>query len=124
MKYDLKPEDQRKVKLFAHRGEAIVFWMSLGALIFLVIISLFRYFYLDKIAQEYNNLARDTHPVLIELQKLKAQNDSLQNLQYDLIHTVQTVQDSMEKMRKSRQPAPEPPTRKKTKKEVIVLPDY
>ncbi len=42
-KFDLKPKDQGKINLFANKGEAIVFWLSIAGLIFLAIVSGFRY---------------------------------------------------------------------------------
>lgn len=131
MKYDLKPQDQRKVKLFAHRGEAIVFWLSLGALIFLAIISLFRYFYLDKISDQYNKLVGEAHPIIFQLKEIKAQNESLQDEQASLNDSLIMMQDSLEIMRgdlqKLRQKTVERsalPIVKKPKQEVIILPDY
>lgn len=131
MKYDLKPEDQRKVKLFAHRGEAVVFWISLAALIFLILISLFRYFYLDKIVKEYNKLAGQTHPVMLKLNEVKTQNEFLLTRQQqfaDSLHitldSLARVQSALKQLRQKipKRKGPAPPQKAKSK--VLVLPDY
>ena len=131
MKYDLKPQDQRKVKLFAHRGEAIVFWISLGALIFLAIISLFRYFYLDKIADQYNKLVGEAHPIILQLKDIKAQNDSLKKEQTWLKESLFMMEDStkqlkadMQKLRQEKLQKPVVPIIEKPKPDVIILPEY
>ncbi len=54
---DLKPRDPGKITLFANTGEAIVFWLSLGGLIFLAIITLFRYFTAERVGRDYRTLA-------------------------------------------------------------------
>ncbi len=131
MKYDLKARDQRKVKLFAHRGEAVVFWISLGALIFLAIISLFRYFYLDKIVVEYNRLAGEAHPIVLQLREIKAQNDSLKTEQVNMSDSLRFMRKNLEqlkiklkKIQQTKAKRSAPAVTKKAQQGVLVLPDY
>lgn len=41
--FDLEPQDKRKITLFANKAEAIVFWLCIAGLIFVGIVSFFRY---------------------------------------------------------------------------------
>lgn len=81
-KFDFKPKDSSKIALFANKAEAIVFWLSIAGLIFLAIISTFRY--LNNRAMELDKAFRED--LLIRLEAVEAQNDSLsmelQNLNF------------------------------------------
>jgi len=67
-KIDLKPADTSRVTLFANKAEAIVFWLSLAGLIFLAIVSVFRY-YNNK---TYALQASDKHLLLQKISQLQA----------------------------------------------------
>lgn len=72
-KFDFKPRSSEKISLFANKAEAIVFWLSIAGLIFLAIVSTFRYLnnrtmQLDKAFQE---------DLLIRLEAVETQTDSL-----------------------------------------------
>lgn len=76
---DFKPRDRGKITLFANTAEAIVFWLSLGGLVFLGIITLFRYFTAEKTAHDYSTLvARQA-----ELNTAWESRSSLMNAQID-----------------------------------------
>lgn len=76
---DFKPRDRGKITLFANTAEAVVFWLSLGGLVFLGIITLFRYFTAERTAQDYSTLvARQA-----ELSTAWESRSSLMNAQID-----------------------------------------
>ena len=89
MKVDLKPENKSKIKLFANSGEAIVFWLSLAGLLFLALVSLFRFFYLKEVVNEYNSIARNVNPIIIQIEKLKEENKALKQSQNNLIKMIE-----------------------------------
>lgn len=72
MKFDLKPQDDRKVALFANSGEAIVFWLSLAGLIFLAIITIYRSLALNR-APGSGIPAAAQNELLQRFQQLEAQ---------------------------------------------------
>jgi len=118
-----------KVKLFAHKGEAVVFWICVAALVFWTITSLFRYFYLEKAVEEFNKLSDDSHPVVLQLKELKADNDSLLVEQNSLKQTVAALEDSasqlrsdISRLRRKTVPAVSPSV-VKPKTKVRILPD-
>ncbi len=82
---DFKPTERTKIKLFANTAEAIVFWMSLAGLIFLVIVSFFRFAYLseanlkhEQFQARYDNLAQKIEELALENATLEKRVDSLQ----------------------------------------------
>ncbi len=89
MKYNLKPEKKSKVRLFANSGEAIVFWLSIGGLIFLAIISIYRVNYLQSIINQYNSIGENINPVILKLEKLELENDSLRQTQDGLLKKIE-----------------------------------
>ena len=79
-KFDLKPQDNSKITLFANKAEAIVFWLSMAGLIFLGIVSLSRY--LTNKQSELETDFRQNLVTRIEIlegqnRMMKSQNDSL-----------------------------------------------
>jgi len=72
-KFDFKPKESSKITLFANKAEAIVFWLSVAGLIFLAIISTFRY--LNNRTIEFDEAFRED--LLMRLEAVEAQNDSL-----------------------------------------------
>ncbi len=124
------PKKIEKVKLFAHKGEAVVFWICLTALVFLAITSLFRYFYLDKVVKEYSTLSGEAHPIVLQLNKLQAENDSLMLEQDSLKQAVSALEDSamqlrsdLSKLENKKTGQPVPPIIAGPKSKVRVLPD-
>ena len=125
-----EPKKTKKVKLFAHKGEAVVFWICLAALVFLAITSLFRYFYLDKVAKEYNKRVGEAHPIVLQLNELQAENDSLRQEQISLKQVVSALEDSalqfrsdLSKLKNQKAGQPAPPLTAEPKSKVRVLPD-
>jgi len=78
---NLKARDESKITLFANKGEAIVFWLSVAGLIFLAIISVFRYYsnkslYMSEsekqtLLSKVDNLERTNQLYLSQLDSLK-----------------------------------------------------
>lgn len=75
MKFDFNPQSDEKVKLFAHWGEAIVFWLSLSALVFLAIVTTFRYFYLRNARIEFSKLDTAQKQILEKVEQLEVVTD-------------------------------------------------
>ncbi|MFQ5709553.1 MAG: hypothetical protein ACE5HO_19015 [bacterium] len=73
-KFDLKPQDQSKITLFANKAEAIVFWLALAGLIFLAIVSLFR-FLTNKQAEIDKEVRKE---LLVKIETIEKQNQALQ----------------------------------------------
>lgn len=84
MRYTNKPLEKTKINLFAHSGEAVVFWLALAGLLFLAIVSVYRGYHLQKIIDQYNGVAYEVNPLIINMQKVVAINDSL-NHEQDLL---------------------------------------
>jgi len=79
-KFDLKPKDQGKITLFANKGEAIVFWLSIAGLIFLAIVSGFRYLTNKQSALEKSfrqELITRIEALENQSRAVQSQNDSL-----------------------------------------------
>jgi len=76
---DFKPRDPRKVTLFANTGEAIVFWLSLGGLIFVAIVTLFRYFTAERLGRDYSVLESSQ----LELRSTWEKQSSIMSAQID-----------------------------------------
>lgn len=74
-KVDLKPKDQRKITLFANKAEAIVFWLSVAGLIFLAIVSGFRY--LTNQQSESDKAFRQE--LVTRIEALEAQNELMKS---------------------------------------------
>jgi len=119
-----------KVKLFAHKGEAIVFWICVAALVFWAVTSLFRYFYLEKAVDSYNQLTDKAHPVILQLKELRAENESLMFEQDSLKQIVSALEDSalqirsdLSKIQNKKTTPAAPPAAVKPKGKVRILPD-
>ena len=91
MNYSLKPLEKSRVRLFANSGEAVVFWLALAGILFLAIISVYRGYHLQKIIDQYNNVAFEINPLILNVQRVVAINDSLKNEQ----ETLKTKLDSV-----------------------------
>jgi uncharacterized protein YceH (UPF0502 family) len=79
--FDLQPKNKRKISLFANKAEAIVFWLCIAGLIFLGIVSFFRY--LGAAATEADKKFRRETQIRIrqleeENSRLEARLDSLE----------------------------------------------
>lgn len=81
-KFDLKVQDPAKITLFANKAEAIVFWLSVAGLIFLAIVSLFRY--LSNRRAELDESIRKE--LLMRIERLEDQNERL-NSRMDSLQT-------------------------------------
>ena len=114
MRYALKPAEKGKVRLFAHSGEAVVFWLALAGLVFLAIVSLYRGFYLQKVVDRYNGVAGDVNPLMLQMKRVIAINDSLE-VQLEAtrreLNATNAKLDSLEqRVRRAPAPATTPPT--------------
>ena len=56
MRVNFRPATDSSVTLFAHWGEAIVFWLSLGALVFLGIVFMFKYLYFKEVKADFSTM--------------------------------------------------------------------
>ena len=95
-KIDFKPENTGKITLFANKGEAIVFWISVAALIFLAMLYIFRYF---SGSRETANIEEiDARQTRLELQidSLKAENDRWEKQIEDLKNRIEELQNQTE----------------------------
>ncbi|MCH7756228.1 hypothetical protein IH970_14045 [candidate division KSB1 bacterium] len=81
-RFDLKPKDQSKITLFANKAEAIVFWLCITGLVFLGIVSFFRY--LGNRQSVANKKFREE--LLIRVQVLEEQNQAIRG-QTDSLQT-------------------------------------
>jgi len=81
LRFDFKVGNSSKIRLFANSGEAIVFWFCVAALIFLAIITFYRSYYLKTIVDEYHSLGKNINPILIQMQILESEKDSLSQQQ-------------------------------------------
>lgn len=70
---DIKPQDPSKLVLFANKGEAAVFWLSLAGLIFLTMLTVFRYFNYQR--ADRNLLAFETrqNQIFTQLEQIERQ---------------------------------------------------
>lgn len=98
MRFDFKPSSSSKVKLFANSGEAIVFWLCVAALIFLAIITFYRSYYLKMIVDEYHSLGENINPILIQMQILESEKDSLSQQQDHLKTKVRVLQSTADEL--------------------------
>lgn len=87
----LKPLQKTKIRLFANSAEAAVFWLALAGILFLAIISVYRGYHLQKIIDQYNSVAFEVNPFILNVQRVVAINDSLKNEQ----ETLKTKLDSV-----------------------------
>jgi hypothetical protein len=71
---DFKPEDQTPITLFSNWGEAIVFWLSIIGLIFLVILSVIRYFSVRQIDLDYRDLEKTQDTLVLKIEEVEQEN--------------------------------------------------
>ncbi|MFQ5636653.1 MAG: hypothetical protein ACE5IR_01500 [bacterium] len=91
-KFDLKPENPAKIKLFANTAEAVVFWLALAGLIFLAIVSFFRY-------QSNKQVLLDQgfrQEMQLKTEQLESQNLILENQIDSLRLQVQEIKGALE----------------------------
>ena len=89
-----------KVRLFANSAEAIVFWLSIGGLIFLALISFYRANYLQSIINQYNSLGKNINPIVLKLEELTLENDSLRKSQDSLLIKLNDMKKEDESLKK------------------------
>lgn len=90
-KFDLTPRNSDRITLFANKAEAIVFWLAIAGLLFLAIVSLFRY--LTNKQLETGEKFRSQ--IVRKIESLETQNQSLQN-QIDSLKTeIETLQSEI-----------------------------
>jgi len=89
MKYDLVPKNQTRVKLFANKAEAIVFWLCIAGLLFLAFLFVFRYFILTQlesdisesfksdVTKRVDDLERQNEQLLKELKEIRKKMDEI-----------------------------------------------
>lgn len=94
MKIDNNSKNQPRIALFANKSEAIVFWLACTGLIFLAMISVFRYFYLHRAhfvaAENAQQIIAQIHTLDHQNDVIMAQNDSLKN---ELMQNQQKVEN-------------------------------
>ncbi|MEJ2055438.1 MAG: hypothetical protein P8X42_16095 [Calditrichaceae bacterium] len=98
MRYLFTPSDKTRVRLFANSFEAVVFWIAAAGLLFLAMVSIYRAVYLKQVAGQYNDAASDINPVIIQIRKMIAVNDSLEKENRKLqrqINAIGTEVDSL-----------------------------
>lgn len=102
MKIRFRPATDSNLTLFAHWGEAIVFWLSLFALIFLGIVSTIRYLYFKEVKTELANFTSASKSKIEEVTTPQNQNaaiiDSLKwqiRMNNDKIIEMQSLIDSL-----------------------------
>jgi hypothetical protein len=71
---DFKPEDQTPITLFSNWGEAVVFWLSITGLIFLVILSVIRYFSVRQIDLDYRDLEKTQDTLVLKIEEVEQEN--------------------------------------------------
>lgn len=81
-KFDLKPQSSERITLFANKAEAIVFWLAAAGLIFLAIVSLFRYLTYKEL-QPGEQFQKE---IVLKTEQLENQNQMLRN-QIDSLRT-------------------------------------
>jgi hypothetical protein len=89
---DLKPRDNSKIALFANKGEAIVFWVSVAGLVFLGMIVLSRHFMAKRIIDKYDTYVSGLEDLSQEVDSLKTQNALYMNQIDSLKKLIQQVQ--------------------------------
>ncbi len=77
-KFDFKPKDQTKITLFANKGEAIVFWVSVAALLFLAMLFVFRYFTGQQTEAIYQQFRDSRQEMMMKIEELEEENDIIQ----------------------------------------------
>jgi len=82
LKIDFTPEDQSKLKLFANKGEAAVFWICICGLVILVFFTVFRYYSLSKLRNAYGGIEITPKQTLVRIDNLEKQGDLIK-MQYD-----------------------------------------
>jgi len=115
MKIDFKPQDDRKISLFANWGEAVVFWLCLGGLIFFGLITIVRSIDRSKTRDMFQEFRTEQQQILQRMEFLEnqsrafnKQNDSLRMEKLELQSEVTTSQESED---------PPPPSRPLTEQE-------
>lgn len=110
---DFKPRDRSKITLFANSAEAIVFWLSLGGLVFLAIITLFRYFTAESMGRDYGALAAQQEELSSRWQNQSARmNAEIDSLKIELAKSrieIARLNDALEQSgRRGETPASSP----------------
>ena len=82
---DFSPASRARVKLFANWGEAMVFWLSLGGLLFLAIVSGFRYATKQLVATDFRSLERSQRALVAEVRRLTSEKETIEE-QLRVIH--------------------------------------
>ncbi|GAB4376149.1 MAG: hypothetical protein Kow0042_22130 [Calditrichia bacterium] len=77
-KFDLKPRNDSKIVLFANKGEAVVFWISVAAVLFLAVLYIFRYFTFKDMPARLATMKSEQQQLILEIDYLKEQNQKLQ----------------------------------------------
>ena len=100
MKIIFRPQDDRKISLFANWGEAVVFWLCLGGLIFFGLITIVRSIDRSKTRDTFQEFRAEQQQVLQRIEFLEnqnkafnKQNDSLKMENVELQSEVTTSQE-------------------------------
>ena len=91
MRYIFTPSDKTRIRLFANSFEAAVFWIATAGLVFLIIITFYRSYYLKNVTEQYNAVAAEFNPAIIQIGSMIALNDSL-------TQEIQNLNEKIEKM--------------------------
>ncbi len=124
-KVSFTPADRSKITLFANKGEAIVFWISVAGLIFLAIIVTFRYFTVSSMRDARSALLERQIQLQMQVEELQKQNDifrnKLQELQMQLQRLEQQNQNLQNELKNQSAATVRTPERPRTSN--VRLPD-
>jgi hypothetical protein len=96
MRYLFKPSDKIRIRLFANSFEANVFWIAVAGLIFFAIITVYRGCYMQNITEQYNAVASEVNPAIIQIQQVIAIKDSLTEENRKLKSKIVEIQSEVE----------------------------
>ncbi len=97
IKINLRPEDQSRVLLFSNKGEAIVFWLSISALIFLAVLLGFRYFAYSRL--DFEAIESSQSEIFKRIQYLEEQNKMYENNLEKINFELKNYQNEVEELR-------------------------
>jgi len=86
LKIDFKPEDSSKLKLFANRGEAVVFWLCIGGLCILTLFTVLRYYSINRLKKLSSFIEGQPAQMLSKIDDIEKQNIMIK-AEYDNLET-------------------------------------
>jgi hypothetical protein len=76
LKINFKPRNNQKISLFAHWGEALVFWISISGLVLLAIITIVRAIDRSNTRKSFQELRNEQQQVYQKIELLEKQNET------------------------------------------------